>query len=144
MLNELLQYLKNYFDVKRIYGTFTISDGFITEDGKPVEIKENQFFRVIGSIFNDGVYDTPTELPINETFTGSIWLLAVPNDLVQLASEISSWKAKYETVDGALLSPFQSESFGGYSYSKNTPSDGSQGYSWQNVFADRLNRYRKV
>ncbi len=148
MLNELLLYLKNFFDVKRIYGTFKIEDGYITEDGHSVAILDKQFFRVVGSIFNDGVYqyheDAPLDLPINETFTGSIWLLAIPDDVMLLVADIESWRAKYETIDGQLLSPFQSESFGGYSYSKATPTNGSQGNTWQTAFANRLQRYRKL
>ena len=41
------------------------------------------------------------------------------------------------------LSPYQSESFGGYSYTKASASNGDQ-VDWKTVFRSRLNRWRKI
>lgn len=107
-------------------------------------IQDNQYFRIVGSVFNDGVHQYTSELELtDETFTGAIWLMAIPKDVIDLATEISDWKEKYaDTVN----SPFQSESFGGYSYSKASggSSSGSSGPTWQSVFAKRLNEWRKI
>jgi hypothetical protein len=65
--------------------------------------------------------------------------MAVPPDVVALADEISAWEAKYRE---AAESPYQSESFGGYTYTKADASEG--GLTWEKVFRSRLNRWRKL
>lgn len=157
MLTELCGYLKNWFTVEQTYGDYKITGGNITfADGTELPLQEGQYFRIVDSIFNDGVHcyhvasgETPTssEVPLkDEEFNGSVWCLAIPKDVVDLAGEISAWKAKYEGADSAALSPFNSESFGGYSYSKSSgnTASGATGTSWQSVFGNRLARYRKV
>lgn len=142
-LTELCQDLKNWFVRERYSGTFTISDGNITADF----LTEGQYFRIMGSIFSDGVHKYPATDLSSETFTGSVWALAIPKPVLSLAEEIKAWRDKYETTDSAALSPFQSESFGGYSYSKSSgysSGDGNSGASWQNVFRSRLNMWRKL
>ena len=58
------------------------------------------------------------------------------------------WSDKYLGVDSAAMSPFNSESFGGYSYSKSGGSSSSGNVdlsgTWQGAFADRLNNWRKI
>lgn len=143
MLTELCQELRNWFDKERRYGTFTISGGALTADF----LKAGQYYRIVGSIFNDGVhkYGDETEELTDETFTGAIWALAIPKEVVALATEIQAWREKYDTADSAALSPFQSESFGGYSYSKGGgASTGGSGADWTGVFKKRLNTWRKI
>ena len=126
MLSEVCRYLNNWFDLDRYYGEFTITGGNITG----VELQAGQYFRVIGSVFNDGVYLS----------------LAIPPEVIAISEEIDAWKAKYGATDSAALSPFQSESFGGYSYSKGSTSDGKNGGGdWTNVagFTSRLDGWRK-
>lgn len=149
MLTELCGYLKNWFEVEKLYDDFKIVDGLITyADGMELPIQEGQHFRIIGSVFNDGVYEYSDEIEglKNEEFSGSVWLLAIPKEVLTLAIEISEWQTKYAGADSAALSPFNSESFGGYSYSKSVGSTaaGNAGNSWQSVFGNRLMRYRKV
>jgi hypothetical protein len=163
MLTELCAFLKNWFEVEMLYGDFKITDGVVTyADGTELPLQEGQYFRIIGSIFNDGVFGsfsyTPEAHPLNtgasgglknETFSGSVWLLAIPKEVIALADEISAWQAKYEGADSAAMSPFNSESFGGYSYSKSGGASGAGGSGtgaggWQGAFANKLARYRKV
>lgn len=142
MLTELCQELRNWFDRERHTGTFEISGGNIVCDF----LQEGQYFRLIGSIFSDGVHKYPAaDLP-SEAFTGAVWALAIPAPVVTLSEEIDTWRAKYEAPDSAALSPFQSESFGGYSYAKGASgSNGNtSGVSWQNAFMSRLNKWRKI
>ena len=113
MLFEVMKELNNFFDVERVYGEFTISDGGLQD----VEVHERQYFRIIGSVFNDGVFREPATLT-DETFTGAVWLLAVPGDFIQLCDDIQTWADKNLTADSQAMSPYTSESFGGYSYSK--------------------------
>ena len=147
MLTELCQELRNWFDRERFYGTFEITGGTLTA---PFLIA-GQYYRIKGSIFNDGVHkygDTKDELT-DETFNGEVWAMAVPKAVINLAAEIAEWQAKYGTVDSSAMSPFQSESFGGYSYSKTSTSAAagsaaSTPTGWKAVFASELNRWRKI
>lgn len=144
MLTELCQELKNWFVREKYTGTFQIENGNITADF----LLDGQYFRIMGSIFSDGVHRYPaTDLP-DETFTGSVWALAIPEPVINLATEIQAWRDKYEIADSAAMSPFASESFGGYSYSKSAGGNSSSGASaapgWQSVFRTRLNMWRKL
>lgn len=132
MIDEICASLHNYFAVDIVPGEYTVNDGEIT---LPF-LAAGQFYRVVGSVFCDGVYRYGDALPADETFDGAIWALAIPPALEAIAAEIEEWKAKNADV---LASPYQSESFGGYSYTK-----GSDSASWQGVFAKRLNRWRKL
>ena len=137
MLTELCAELRNYFVVKIHEGTFTINGGKIA----PLDfLQEGQYFRIVGSVFNDGVYRWgSTSLPIDETFKGTIWAMAVPPDVVALADEIKA----YCESDSGKASPYTSESFGGYSYTKATDENGVA-VGWQKVFANRLKPYRRI
>lgn len=132
MIDEICASLHNYFAVDIVPGEYTVNDGEIT---LPF-LAAGQFFRVVGSVFCDGVYRYGDALPADETFDGAIWAMAIPPTLEELAAEIEEWKQKNAE---AINSPYQSESFGGYSYTK-----GSDSASWQGVFAKRLNRWRKL
>ena len=144
MLDELCAELRNYFigGVSNIHnGTFTISEGSL----EPLPFLQNdQYFRIVGSVFNDGVYQYPATELKDETFTGSIWAMAVPPAVIALSDEIDDWvQANADT----LASPYQSESFGGYSYSK--ASGGSAGgtggaYGWKDQFASKMARWRRL
>lgn len=137
MLTEVCAEIRNYF-VKDIHnGTFEIVGGKIT----PFDfIQENQYFRIVGSVFNDGVYKNTADLELtNEVFCGAVWAMAVPPSVVALAEEIK----KYNESDEAKPSAYTSESFGGYSYSKATDENGAP-MGWKKVFASRLNKYRRI
>lgn len=135
MLGEILAHLHNYFtDPSDIHaGTFTITDGSIT---LPF-LQQGQYFRIVGSVFNDGVYQYTTDTLTDETFDGAVYAMRVPPDLHALATEITAWVEKYGD------SPYVSESFGGYSCTKATQSSGAP-VGWQTQFRGRLNRWRKV
>ncbi len=140
MLTEICQELRNWFERSKLYGTYTIVDGSLAVPGA----QNGQYVRIIGSVFNDGVHKYPFTDLKDETFKGSLWLLAVPKEVEDLSKEISTWL----TTNAAILtSPYQSESFGGYSYSKaSSGTGGSQGnaITWQSMFGSRLNKWRKI
>lgn len=143
MLTELCQEIHNWFskDEEKRFGVFTIKDGRIDGD---FGIQDSQYFRIVGSVFNDGVYQFPAENLKDETFDGAIWLMNVPPPIISLSERIDEWKEKYQDV---VNSPFQSESFKGYSYSKASGggrAGGSTGLTWESVFADELNKWRKA
>lgn len=136
MLTEILAYLRNYFVVATHEGDFEIVGGNVPLDF----LQQGQYFRIVGSIFNDGVYRYGDELELTaEAFAGKIEALAIPRDLLKLAEEITAYMQSDEAKPSALTS----ESFGGYSYTKATDSSGSAA-SWQTVFAARLRRWRKI
>ena len=154
MLTELCGYLKNWFVVDKLYGDFVIADGVITyADGKELPLQSGQHFRIVDSIFNDGVYEYGAEPDSgsnptlkDEAFKGAVWTMAVPPEVIKISKDIDDWQAKYEGVDSTMMSPFSSESFGGYSYSKaaGNTADAGNGTSWQSVFGNKLTRFRKV
>lgn len=143
MLNEICRELRNWFDREKpkMYGRFTISSGKITDSTFLAVIQENQYFRIVGSVFNDGIYKYDNELNLeDETFDGAIWLLAIPQEIIDLDAEVTAWIAKY---GDAVSTPYNSESFGGYSYSKANSASGAA-TSWQSAFAEKLNLWRKI
>lgn len=138
-LAELCAHLRNWFsaDSGRHIGTYEIANG---EMELPF-LRDGQYFRIIGSVFNDGVWQYPAVLT-DETFEGAVWAMAVPPDIVSLLDDINRWSEKYRE---AAESPYQSESFGGYTYTKAGGNGGdSIGATWQAVFKSRLNRWRKL
>ena len=144
MLDELCKELKNWFDrdQPKLFDVFDIVNGKITNAGFTDVIRPNQYFRISGSIFNDGVHQyTDSALLIDEEFTGIISLMAVPKQVLDLNNEIDAWIEKYSD---AVNSPYASESFGGYSYSKVSESSKSSVPTWQGVFASKLKNWRKI
>ena len=138
MLTELCAELRNYFEVPngRHFGKFTISGGSIA----PLDfLQEGQYFRIVGSVFNDGVYQYPAAYLMDEVFNGAVWAMALPPSIIALAAEIKA----YNDSDAGKVSPYTSESFGGYSYTKATDANGAP-IGWQKAFASRLNKWRKL
>lgn len=137
----LCKELNNFFEIEKHFGTFTISEGSISLDF----LQENQYFRIVGSVFNDGVYKYGDTLELtDETFSdGAIWSMAVPKQVVALSEEIEQWTQDNSTL---LSSPYQSESFGGYSYSLKVgnSASGDSSLTWQSHFANKLNPWRKA
>ena len=144
MLSELCKELNNwdfYHRAEKYIGEISIADGQLV--GFSDKLAVGQYYRIVGSIFNDGVYkygDAETSLT-DEKFSGAVWAMWIPKEVVDLADEIQAWRDKYEQSE--TLSPYTSESFGGYSYSRQTASDGSNA-SWQTVFGARLRSWRKI
>ena len=143
LMDEVLDSIHNYFPVSVHEGTYTVNTGISADD----ILQTGQYFRVRGSVFNDGVWEYPATQMKAETFTGEIWALAVPLALISLIDEIAAWNAQYGGNSSAAMSPFTSESFNNYSYSKGavTNADGSYApVTWRNAFASRLDRWRKL
>ena len=118
MLTEICHELNNWFDSLQpeYMGEHTISGGQLDIADK---IQQGQYYRIRGSVFNDGVYlHDGNENLLDETFNGTVNLMAVPKEFILLTDEIKAWQTKYGNIDSEAQSPFASESFGGYSYSK--------------------------
>lgn len=148
MIGEICAELKNYFtyEADRYIGDFVISDGTIS----PSFDLPTDYIRIVGSRLNDGVHKKTNgsfQL-VDESFHGAIWVMSPPSDFLALAAEIEEWQNKNGGANSAAMSPFQSESFGGYSYSKASGGSAESGISsvptWKSTYASRLNRYRRI
>ena len=192
-LTDLCDEMNNWFDTKsdgtkdRVFGTFTIENGSIDLSG--TGIKPGQYYRIIGSVFNDGVWqysipepedssepslgseetevtevtdvtdvtddtedtentntaesddEEPDEGLVDEVFDGAIWIMYVPRPVISLLADIQAWEDKYGPI---VETPFNSESFGGYSYYKGYKNTMSTVASrWKSKFVERINKWRK-
>lgn len=144
-LTEICQELHNWFEEDKYVGTYSVAGGRIMSTNRDFHLKEGQYFRIVGSTFDDGVHQN-TQAGLAElhddAWHGAIWPMAVPPAVITLTAQIEAWAEKYET--GEAMSPFASESFAGYSYSKPTSKNGSTTASWTEAFRSQLNRWRKL
>lgn len=131
--------INNFFVVESKKDTWTIEGG---EIALPF-VHKSQYFLIKGSVFNDGVYKLTDDLSLtDETFDGYVSALAIPPSFLELVNDIEVWQAKNGDT---VTSPFQSESFSDYSYTKSSNSSDSEGsLTWYTAFKDRLSIYRKV
>lgn len=144
MYNSVCRELNNYFERKKLFGLMKVENGALVSP-LTANIQQGQYFRIVGSVLNDGIYQFPAaDLQDEEEFDGSLWLLAFPVDFVALVSDIEEWQKKNGAVDSAAMSPFTSESFGGYSYSKGASDTGKGANTWQGAFKSRLNAFRRM
>lgn len=139
MIEEVCRACNNWFarktDIK--YGRYEIKNGKIVLPN----ILPGQYFRIEGSALNDGVYEmsgyenTVKGLK-DEVFDGAVWAMRVPPAFIALCTRIK----EYSESDAASPSGYRSESFGGYSYTKGSVDENS----WKKVFANDLNKWRKL
>lgn len=142
MLTEICAEIKNYFSKPedKVFSEFSVIGGQVMP---PLDLEDGQYYRIIGSVFNDGVHRQGDTLTDESMFEGSVWVMRVPQAVIDLDTEITAWIEKNADV---IDSPYQSESFGGYSYSKASGGAGNStnGATWQNQFAKKLNLYRRI
>lgn len=140
MLEQVLRHIHNRFEREVLTGTFEVSSGTCEVEGA----QDGQYLWIEGSVFNDGLHQYPLSDLTDEEFDGRVVLLAIPRAVVDLADSIYNWVADNAEV---LDSPFQSESFGGYSYTKESASssdDSSSLDGWQAKFKSDLDPWRKM
>lgn len=139
MLEQVLRHIHNRFEREYLEGTFQVSSGTFAVEGA----QEGQYLWIEGSVFNDGLHQYPLAGLTDEEFYGRVVLLAVPRAVQEIADQIADW-----IVDNAdvLSSPYQSESFGGYSYTKasGSSSDGVRLSGWEAQFKGELDPWRKM
>ncbi len=145
ILEDILWHIHNWFD--RDSSPVAVTDCEITGGELPesASVTSGAWYRIEGSLLNDGLHLAPSTDLSDETFSGTITVLRIPRPLLRLAEEITDWQATYGSASN---SPYASESFGGYSYSiksGSTAQNGSGGLTgWREVFRDRLNAWRKI
>lgn len=139
MLEAILNSLHNWFLIPGAArcGTFEVAFGTLDIDF----LQYDQYYRIEGSVFNDGLHRHPGADMQDEVFTGTVYPMAVPRAVVKLAHEIEEWCEKNPETDKV------SESFGGYSYTRGSTAQAgtSAGVSrWETAFAGRLREWKKV
>lgn len=146
-LTDLCAELRNYFDrgMPHWLGDFEIANGNIVLP-QGASLLDGQYFRIVGSVFNDGVHQYPANDLSGEAFHGAVWAMAVPPSVIALVAEMNEWEEKY---GAEVLKPFSSEDISGvYSYTRASGGGGDGGSSpsvtcWD-MFATRLNKWRKI
>lgn len=131
MLTKICAYLKNYFETERRIGEIKITDGAITCDGEPVALNDGQHFALFRDNFALGVYKAGEDIA-DKTFQGAVWPMDPPAAILEAAKWAEDWEAENGGATATANGPFQSESFGGYSYTKAT--GGSTGSIGSSVF----------
>jgi len=159
MLEQVLAHLNNWFVCYSYTGNVTVSaDGAVLAPSEAAAtLQPGKWYRILDSGFHDGVYQMPEEQSEKEepeeeveepeeeeqskTFSCTLWTLDVPAGLLNIITEMEAWQAKYGDV---VSGPYQSESFGGYSYSKAGVSSSNSGTAtvWTQ-FADVLAPYER-
>lgn len=138
MLEQVLLSLRNWFVADKRTGRVRIEGGRLVPPAG-LDLKDGQYIRITGSTFNDGLHRWPSTDLTDEEFVGTVWALAVPKAVADLADEIEAWQTEHaEELD----SPYASESFGGYSYTR-VGGDGSP-ITWRQQFKARLDPWRKL
>lgn len=150
MLNTICAEIRNYFTFEKDkhFGDFAIVSGAIT----PSFDIPTDYIRIVGSHKNDGVHkrgDSGFNLVDEGEFHGAVWVMSPPKDFLALVAEIEAWQAKNGGLDSQAMSPFNSESFGGYSYSKSSGGSSASGSasgaaSWVAAYNGRLSIYRRI
>ena len=138
MLEQVLLSLRNWFVADKRTGRVRIEGGSLVPPAG-LALADGQYYRVQGSVFNDGLHQWPACDLTDEEFVGTVWALAVPQAVLDLADEVAAWQQEHAKE---LDSPYASESFGGYSYTR-VGGDGSP-ITWRQQFKARLDPWRKL
>jgi hypothetical protein len=163
MLLDMMRECRNFFEyrmkdsyydkkgnlvsyITEFEGDYTIATGVLST--LDTSIKTGQYIAIYGSVLNDGIWKVGASGAItsditgvtaqDETFHATVYPLKVPPDFVLLATEIAAWRTAMKES-----SPYASESFLGYSYSK-AQRQGGGNITWQQQYADRLAPYRRM
>ncbi len=139
---DVMRQCNNYFETGYRATNYSISGGVISPNDV---LRPGMWIHISGSFFWDGVWKigegwklegAKDDAP-DDAFYGKIYFLAPPHEFLILCEEIATYTQK------SAVSPYQSETFGEYSYTKATGKNGGI-LSWQEAFADRLRPYRRM
>lgn len=134
---EVMRELNNYFEsgIPAAANYHISADGTIT----PSDGLTGAYIAISGSNLHDGVFPMSGnavdfgEDIAEETFEGVVYDLHPPKAFIDLCAQIAAFDEK------TPVSAYTSESFGGYSYTRNAAAD-----TWQKAFKSRLNVYRRM
>lgn len=143
-ITDFCEELHNFFEIEKYIESVTIENGALL--GFSDRLQENQYFRIVGSVFNYGVYKYPATDLKDETFSGAVWAMAVPPSALALFNTIKEWDSQYGN-NADNYSPYTSEAMHHYSrtFATYTNSNGEiVRPTWQAVFRKELNKWRKI
>ena len=166
-IGEVLAYLNNYFvytyaphvyvDIDSVAGasTITLADASYEFTDYALDIRVDQYIRIVGTRLNDGVYKVTvvgdTSVTVDATLLDeesdedldyvTIYELNIPQKLLSLVDEMVTWEASSKSP--VTVGNIQSEKLGPHSitYAKNA---NSKPMTVFDVFGGRLKRWRKV
>lgn len=149
VLEQVLSHIHNWFVYDELDVRCSIEGGSLPAS---VSIPEGAWYRIQGSLFNDGLHQHPADDLTDETFDGKVTICAIPRVLLSVVDEITDYIDAMNESDAAVReAKFQSESFGGYTYSlkgdsrANSASGGVSGLTgWQAAFRSDLNPFRRI
>ena len=151
LLEQVLWHIHNWFPRETVKGSCSIVGGSLPASFED-EMLEGQWYRIEGRYLNDGLHQHPADDLEDEDFDATITLLSIPKALLNLVEEIEEWVDDNAEADrAARKGVYQSESFGGYTYTRraDTRSQSGSGTSpsltgWKAAFAADLNAWRKI
>lgn len=136
MLYTVMRHIRNLFPGRAAERTFIIENSGIDLS---FLVKEGQYFLIEGSDLNDGVYQYNAELKLkDEEFVGRVTALRIPQEFLELVGRMED-----DVKSGKYYSPYSSESFGGYSYSRASGPSGAPANVFD-VYKPELNVWRKL
>lgn len=147
MIEQICGHIHNYFETDPVTGKRLIYPGKYTITSGNLSLPfmvDGEYFRIFGSRMNDGVYQYPAYGLMDETFDGVIWEMRPPRAFLTLVDEIVEWVDKYGDI---MKNPYQSEDvIGVFRYTKMTTGKVTGDYiaTWQSVYKDQLNEWRKL
>ena len=166
-VGEVLAYLNNYFvytyapnifvDIESVAGasTITIAAEDDTFTDYALDVRVDQYIRIVGTRLNDGVYKVSVvgdnSVTVDATLIDeesdedldyvTIYELNIPQKLLSLVTEMATWEASSSSP--VTIGNIQSEKLGPHSitYAKK---DGNKPITVFDTFGGRLKRWRKV
>ena len=167
-IEEVLAYLNNYFvytfapnvfvDIVSAPGASTIAiaaeDDTFTDYA--LDIRVNQYIRIVGTRLNDGVYKVSVvgdnSVTVDATLIDeesdtdldyvTIYELNIPQKLLSLVDEMITWEASSSSP--VTVGNIQSEKLGPHSITYAKTGSNNKPMSVFDVFGGRLKRWRKV
>jgi len=167
-LDEVLGYLNNYFvytyaphvfiDIESVAGasTITLADDSYEFTDYALDIRVNQYIRIVGTRLNDGVYKVSvvgdTSVTVDATLLDeesdedldyvTIYELNIPQKLLSLVTEMITWEASSSSP--VTVGNIQSEKLGPHSITYAKTGSNNKPMTVFDTFNGRLKRWRKV
>ena len=141
-VGQIMRMINNFFETGYRETDYAITGGALSPDDL---LRPGMWIAITGSCFHDGVYqlgggNVLTGAPagaVDEEFHGRVWFLRPPSGFLELCKNIAEFDEK-TPVGG-----YRSESFGSYSYTRQTAEDGSA-IDWTGVYAGQLAPNRRM
>lgn len=135
-VSHIMREIRNYFPASFHDAAWTLSGGILSPK---IDLPPEGWIAISGSLRNNGVHHlTGGALPaaVDEAWTGRVWLLAPPQDFLDLCARIASWSDAHQ--DAGVIR----ESFG--AYSRTCASAAGRAITWQEAFSADLAPYRRM